>query len=185
MAKTSNQSQCGLFTLPAELRNGIYELAFSSEDSDKPIELLSAVPPSNNLVLTCHQVCDEAAGIYREAYRAFWTMSHFKLSLNDDGRPVAAHSIVRSATRDWEQMRNIVVHCLSCTFHYVPEHSLWEYRSWATKRYTSLVIPENTDSTSMLLDTRLHYRSHDTLDEALLKAKGRRGRMVNQLHTLL
>ncbi|KAK5732836.1 hypothetical protein LTR17_010254 [Elasticomyces elasticus] len=185
MAKQSDQTECKLFTLPPELRNEIYELAFSI-DSDKPIALLLAVPPSNSFILTCRQVRDEAAGIYREAYQAFWTKGHFVLTLarrDEDELLVIASIIIRSATQDWEQMRSIMISYKSHTFHYLPEHRLWEYRSAGPKRFGSMVIPENADATSILPDMRLSYKSHRTLDEALLAAKGRRGPMVNQLRT--
>ncbi|KAK5678614.1 hypothetical protein LTS10_009058 [Elasticomyces elasticus] len=196
MIKTSDQSQCRLFTLPAELRNGIYELAFTV-DMEEPIELLSAVPPANSLILTCRRVYDEAAGIYRGAYRAFWTVGHFRLTDDNDGRPVEAHTIVRSATRDWDRMCNIVVDCHDCTFNYLSEHGLWKYRSKQPEgglhgmvvpynaSFGKMVLPENADATSLRPYVRLEYHYRDTLGEALKAAmKGRRGPMINQLCTL-
>ena len=72
MAKTTLQ------TLPAELRNHIYELAFTS-DQEEPIHLCKAAPPSEALQLTCHQVYNEASQIYRAAYRQYWSSSHFEM----------------------------------------------------------------------------------------------------------
>ncbi|KAK4895327.1 hypothetical protein LTR27_006670 [Elasticomyces elasticus] len=184
-AKALDQSRRRLFTLPAELRNEIYELAFTME-LDKQIELFSAVPPSNSLILTCRQVCDEAAGIYRQAYRAFWTMGHFMLTVSKR-ELVTASNFIQAATRDWEQMRNIMVRSNIFAYHYMPEHGVWECRSECptARRFGTMVVPKHTDATSMLPNKRLRYKAHGTLDEALLKAEGRRGRMVNQLRTFV
>ncbi|KAK0932970.1 hypothetical protein LTR48_001761 [Friedmanniomyces endolithicus] len=77
--------ECMFFRLAAELRNYIYELAFN-EYSEVSIALLSAAPPSKAMVLTCRQAYNEAAAIYRVAYRLFWTTNHFELKVNYNTR---------------------------------------------------------------------------------------------------
>ncbi|KAK4950885.1 hypothetical protein LTR10_010878 [Elasticomyces elasticus] len=179
MAKTSDQSQCRLFTLSAELRNEIYELAFTV-DMEEPIELLSAVPPANSLILTCRRVCNEAAGMYRQT---FWTTGHFRLATHGAKPFLTAATIVRSASVDWEHMRNIRVNFDDRMIYYMPEHGVWEYKSEYPSTYISLSVPKGTDATSMLPYEVFQHELHKSLDEALLASKGRRGRMVNQLCT--
>jgi len=63
-------------TLPPELRNNIYELAFSSDHYIEAI-LLEDEPPSKSLLLTCREIYNEARIMHRKAYRDFWTASEF------------------------------------------------------------------------------------------------------------
>lgn len=57
--------------LPAELRNYIYELAFTTINSD-PVELLEAEAPSKDILLSCREIYGEARLLYRDAYRRYW-----------------------------------------------------------------------------------------------------------------
>lgn len=68
---------CYLLKLPAELRNRIYDLAFT--DRGQTIELFSAAPPSRALLRTCRQIYEEAASIYTAALLdpGFWSGKHF------------------------------------------------------------------------------------------------------------
>ncbi|KAK3629269.1 hypothetical protein LTR56_018156 [Elasticomyces elasticus] len=189
MARQSDQSECKLFALPPELRNAIYELAFTVH-MEEPIELLSAIPPSNSFILTCRQIRDEAAGIYREACRSFWTTGHFVLTLDQDGKLVTASTIVHSATRDWEQMRNIVIIHENCTFHYMTEHGLWDCRSRVERlsfqsTFMSMAIPKKADATSISPNARLEFALYDTPGEAVLATGGHKAQMVNQIRTFI
>jgi len=65
-----------LMTLPPELRNHIYELAFTPEVTEE-VYLFGDDSPSKALLLTCHDVYTEAKGLYEEAYRSFWITSDF------------------------------------------------------------------------------------------------------------
>lgn len=72
--------------LTAELRNTIYELAFTSNKStDKTgVNLLTATPPSKNLLSCSKQIYNEARGIYKCGYRRFWTETEgFYIKCND------------------------------------------------------------------------------------------------------
>ena len=72
----------GFLALPAEIRNEIYGLAFT-DNAVEPINLCHAYPPSKALLLTCHQINNEAAGIYRDANKSYWYVvnSHMRASL--------------------------------------------------------------------------------------------------------
>lgn len=60
--------------LPAELRNEIYELSFTSDTSaEDAVEVREAAPPSKNLLLASRQFHHEAHQIYLEAYRKYWS----------------------------------------------------------------------------------------------------------------
>lgn len=70
--------------LPSELRNKIYEFAFTSgQNVDEPksdfINLLDPHPPRKALLLTSHQIHNEAKGLYKSAYQAYWTTNPFLL----------------------------------------------------------------------------------------------------------
>ena len=59
-----------LLKLAAELRNTIYELAFTPDHDDDSIgvELVEATGPSKALLLTCREIYDEARGIHKQAH---------------------------------------------------------------------------------------------------------------------
>ncbi|USW48564.1 hypothetical protein Slin15195_G018830 [Septoria linicola] len=67
----ANQSSSPLMSLPAELRNHIYELALS--DTVVKIENFregyNSINRSPGLILTCHQICREALGLYYSVAR--------------------------------------------------------------------------------------------------------------------
>lgn len=67
---------CRLLSLPPELRNEIYELAFTTSVGEK-VNLFAHKPPTKSLLLTCREVYNEAGGLYKEAYRTFWRSSNF------------------------------------------------------------------------------------------------------------
>lgn len=90
---------------PPEIRNYIYQLAFSTPDSK--IELDTASPPSKALLLTCRQVYAEAKNVYRAAYRDFWSKTHFYVSLPTGRDETGAHDQYLSIVRDFLRARNI------------------------------------------------------------------------------
>ncbi|KAK1059684.1 hypothetical protein LTR74_012415 [Friedmanniomyces endolithicus] len=65
------------FTIPPELRNHIHGMVFEFPAGE--INLLEADPPSKSILLACRQIHDEATGLYKSAYRSYWTTSHFEL----------------------------------------------------------------------------------------------------------
>ncbi|KAK4619479.1 hypothetical protein CLAFUW4_10788 [Fulvia fulva] len=80
-----------LLSLPAELRNIIYELTFTTDYDDdekirhsrtsRHIDLITTKPPSKMLLCTCRQIYDEAHLIHRTQYRKFWSSGKFLLDL--------------------------------------------------------------------------------------------------------
>lgn len=70
-----------LWDLPAELRNTIYALSFTTDNTDTGerdyINLLYADPPSKSLLLVCRQAYNEARGLYRTAYQLYWSKNSF------------------------------------------------------------------------------------------------------------
>lgn len=92
------QSDClFLNKVPAELRNEIYELAFTSSDDDEveidlsnfgpprrpsllikgEVELSKAHPPDSALLSTCQQIQSEATQLYKRVSHKYWTDTHF------------------------------------------------------------------------------------------------------------
>lgn len=69
------------FSLPAELRNCIWELAFTSPSS---VDFLNTGPPSKSLLLTCRQVHSEAKGLYNAGFRAYWSTTLFTIDVFDE-----------------------------------------------------------------------------------------------------
>ncbi|KAK4616171.1 hypothetical protein CLAFUW4_09742 [Fulvia fulva] len=110
-----------LLALPAELRNEIFELAFTTDNHEDSIDLCRAIHPSKSLLLTCHQVHAEALQIYQDAYRKYWSENTFTIKLNnkhdfarakervtilkeDDLQDIQALTITTSTLRGREQI---------------------------------------------------------------------------------
>lgn len=78
--KNNGDNPCRLLNLAAELRNRIYELAFTADDDNGVgTPFLNATGPSKALLITCHQVYDEARGLHKQAFRQYWRQSTFVL----------------------------------------------------------------------------------------------------------
>lgn len=78
MAVIDPQPSCLLFKLPPELRNYIYELIFATPDT---IDFVDACSPPKDLVLTCRRLHTEMTGLYKEAYRAYWSETTFEIDM--------------------------------------------------------------------------------------------------------
>lgn len=72
----SSSTSCRLLALPPDLRNYIYELAFSPAST--PADLLTCAGPSESLLLTCRQIAHEAKALHKTAYHRFWTETKFE-----------------------------------------------------------------------------------------------------------
>jgi hypothetical protein len=70
-----DESESYLLALPPELRNEIYQFCFTSDNDD--VDILNAIPPSPNLLLTSHQIYHEAWAAYEEGCRDFWRLSNW------------------------------------------------------------------------------------------------------------
>ncbi|KAK5121358.1 hypothetical protein LTR85_005524 [Meristemomyces frigidus] len=82
-ASAPESEPCRLLELPAEVRNEIYELTFTSDSADREIDFLHATPPSKALLLCSHQTYDESNGFYKQAYRAYWSSTKFAIFCGD------------------------------------------------------------------------------------------------------
>ncbi|KAK5121280.1 hypothetical protein LTR85_005446 [Meristemomyces frigidus] len=79
-AGSAPTGECLLLKLPPELRNLIYELAFTTAaDAGEPINIINGRHPSPSLVLTCSQMYSEALGIYKQLWTRYWATSKFVL----------------------------------------------------------------------------------------------------------
>lgn len=69
------QNDCPIFKLPPELRNDIYELAFTPDDdemnADGTICMDRATLPSKDIVVTCQRIYLESKGLYRKACQEY------------------------------------------------------------------------------------------------------------------
>ncbi|KAK4895296.1 hypothetical protein LTR27_006639 [Elasticomyces elasticus] len=74
-------------TIPPEIRNDIYELVFNQiwtagtnyAETGDTVDLMKAVPPSKAPILACRQMFNEAKGLYKTAYRGYWSEVHFTI----------------------------------------------------------------------------------------------------------
>ncbi|KAK5744224.1 hypothetical protein LTR17_002254 [Elasticomyces elasticus] len=115
-----------LLTIPPEIRNAIYEMAFEQSfrevqvaiDWGSPlvtaVNLLNVAAPNKGLLLACHQVNDEAHGLYKAIYRRFWRETNFYLRCPVPDAP--RHPIqVNFTEEDLAQIRH-----LRCFAHLAP-----------------------------------------------------------------
>ncbi|KAK5737825.1 hypothetical protein LTR17_006473 [Elasticomyces elasticus] len=67
-----------LLTIAPELRNSIYELVFTKHPG--PTDLLTATPPSSDLLSVCKQTRSEAHGLWVTANRDYWPNTTFTIT---------------------------------------------------------------------------------------------------------
>ncbi|KAK5695899.1 hypothetical protein LTR97_008319 [Elasticomyces elasticus] len=67
-----------LLTIAAELRNTIYELVFTKPPG--PTNLLTATPPSSDILSVCKQTRREAHGLWVTANRDYWPNTTFTIT---------------------------------------------------------------------------------------------------------
>ncbi|KAK5695894.1 hypothetical protein LTR97_008314 [Elasticomyces elasticus] len=69
----------GLLTIARELRNSIYDLVFTADDVQPPINLLTATPPSGAIILVCTQTAAEAQQMFRSYSDSYWQRAQLYL----------------------------------------------------------------------------------------------------------
>ena len=79
--KRASTNRCILLALPAELRNQIFELSFTSNKVTD--DFFRANPPSKALLMTCRQIHAECKGMYDIAYRSYWMNTKFSILLDN------------------------------------------------------------------------------------------------------
>ncbi|KAK3620365.1 hypothetical protein LTR56_023451 [Elasticomyces elasticus] len=80
--------QCALLSLSPEMRNKIYEFAFTS--NAPAVDFFKPTPPTKALLLSCKQIWQEAKGLHKAAYRTYYESTTF----------VIEHSEVEKTTYD-------------------------------------------------------------------------------------
>ncbi|KXS95806.1 hypothetical protein AC578_6272 [Pseudocercospora eumusae] len=78
---------CYLLDIAAELRNEIYELTFTTNETE--VDLLNSKPPSPALLQCCKQISEEAAGVFKAFVHHYYERKQFRLALNRDEEPLA------------------------------------------------------------------------------------------------
>ncbi|KAK3617658.1 hypothetical protein LTR56_025125 [Elasticomyces elasticus] len=68
----------GFLAIARELRNSIYDLAFT-DDVQPPINLLTARPPSSAIVFVCTQTAAEAQQMFRSYSDSYWQRAQLYL----------------------------------------------------------------------------------------------------------
>lgn len=79
--RRDSTTRCILLALPAEMRNQIFELSFTSNQSTD--DFFRANPPSKALLMTCRQIHVECKGMYDIAYRSYWMNTKFSILLDN------------------------------------------------------------------------------------------------------
>ena len=85
MSGVDQQTQCGFFRLPRELRDMIYHHVFDTGFIERHIDLreAQALAPACFLTLTCRRIHDEASSIYQPAYASYWANNVFEYTCTD------------------------------------------------------------------------------------------------------
>lgn len=66
--------------ITGEIRNRIYEFTFEAPSGS--VDLLQARPPTCTLLLTCHQIYDEAKLLYEEFENLYWKKTKFRIKFD-------------------------------------------------------------------------------------------------------
>ncbi|TKA77927.1 hypothetical protein B0A55_03713 [Friedmanniomyces simplex] len=103
MAATQQTSRL-LTTLPAEIRNEIWDLAFSG--TGREVDLLhQACPPSSALLLSCPQIYAEAKSFWPNRRREYWESTSFFIKHDPTVTPNETTTI--PAGKDLNHIRKI------------------------------------------------------------------------------
>lgn len=81
------EAPCRLLSLPAELRNRIYHLAFGQNVFEEHIKLFARpqeLLDSASLLRTCKQIYEETRGIYTRAREEFYSENKFEIDGTQD-----------------------------------------------------------------------------------------------------
>ncbi|KAK1028208.1 hypothetical protein LTR33_017374 [Friedmanniomyces endolithicus] len=135
-----------IFTIPPEVRNNIYALAFEGPSGE--IDLLKARPPSKSLLQACRQMHEEAKGLHKSAHRRFWSTSRFVLYF----RTETLQEPVGFSEQDLQNIRNLTCFLPSRQLAYatlgqiraMPRHNLHEsmfaYKRLAGEQWSCFIL---------------------------------------------
>ncbi|KAF7188534.1 hypothetical protein HII31_10196 [Pseudocercospora fuligena] len=188
---TPSQDPCYLQEkLPAELRNEIYELVFTtgtpeSTQGNGPatVDLFHATPPSKALTLTCRQFHAEAHDMYKTAYQSYWKTTSFTVNGNSMTRNAISrlrvqglqHITKLKATGTTPSGTTVILELLSVD-------SVWRYteisNAWMSEHYHVLAAPARsrryksfrTETEAARFSATIQYKR--TLKEQLKDVKG-------------
>lgn len=155
------QFDCPLFKLPPEIRNQIWELAFTTPSS---VDFVDACPLSKALIMTCQRIHEETKRMYTHAARAYWSDTQFVVDvLEGDWEDVEASemggkggvwdqkkkaavyaNLQELRDEDVAHMKDVWMPTSKSGFHVFgdPQSDMWAYR------YT---IPDGTDCKTVFL----------------------------------
>jgi len=85
MSRINQQTQCGLFRLPRELRDMIYHHVVGTGLIARRISLQNAqaLAPKCPLTLTCRRIHDEVSPIHQAIYATYWASNVFVFTFTD------------------------------------------------------------------------------------------------------
>lgn len=175
--------------LPPELRNTIYQLVFTSSNStdteDSTIDLTKPSAPSKALSMTCRRVYNEAAKVYKNAYRAYWTSNKFRLYRTDKIDYQEFKAILESLSEEnLQHIAQLEIHHkyrrhISDAFELTFEFDLVDIRGiWKTSQGGDFGLYKNRG------DTLSTFRGPSQLETWLCQPE-RRLSLKNQMHYLL
>lgn len=114
----TSSTECAFFDkLPAELRNQIYELSFTTNACvEEIVEVNKAAPPSKDLLLASRQAHREGHQFYLEAYREYWRTTNFRITIpSERGWGAPYMWFKQRLPDDVNNIRHLVVICKSRT----------------------------------------------------------------------
>lgn len=111
VAISKASGNCPIKTIPAEMRNRIYELVLTSQsESTAKVELLEAEPPSKALLLTCRQFYEEAKQMHQVQCREYWSSTSVDISL-----PVMEHTYGMMIEDVRDRLENVDKRRIACS----------------------------------------------------------------------
>ncbi|SMY20343.1 unnamed protein product [Zymoseptoria tritici ST99CH_1A5] len=138
---------CPLLGLSAELRNNIWELAYTfSTRSRNETDILKEPYPTPDLLLTCRQIKSEAIGFFEAAESRYWEQDLFVLEreFNEEKCRDVTAQLLRLDDSCVRRMENIYLelnrfeHRVQCFSIPETDHTAWELRIRNT--YTQDVV---------------------------------------------
>ena len=154
----TSSKECAFFdTLPAELRNQIYELSFTTNACvEEIVEVNEAAPPSKDLLLASRQAHHEGHQIYLEAYREYWRTTKFKITIPiERAKPYILFE--QELPDDINNIRHLVVIGKLLTSTLLDPRGLWHFEEPEMPAdLSNLYIPVHEPG-----DRDIHYRMYE------------------------
>ncbi|KAK5695909.1 hypothetical protein LTR97_008329 [Elasticomyces elasticus] len=79
-AMTTTPPPSKLLALPLEIRNDIWDLAFSGFVLQREVNIFYTNPPDKNLLLSNRQIFNEAEGFFLTRYLEYWKLTRFSIT---------------------------------------------------------------------------------------------------------